>query len=195
MAYADVEAIKMILEIDTTKHDAILATMASQAQSVVDELTGYEWEAGADSTKRFTVGLDTVGSELHFGRFCAEITTITNDADAGAPDVLASSDFVTIPQNGSAFTGVKLLASSGKVWTYTSDPEMGITVEGKWARAVEAPDWVALAATRLAVFWYRKRTSQEFDVVGIPPNTILKLPGGIPQDVAELIEEAGRTFI
>jgi uncharacterized phage protein (predicted DNA packaging) len=184
MAYATPALLKQYLGVDGSGDDVLLTSLIARAQSAIDHYTGRTFEASADTTRKFTVGVDTDGRMLYFDEDCAAITTVKTNADDGSGGTtIASTEYVTHPRNRTPYHAIDLLSSSSNSWTYTTDPEAGITVAGKWAYSTTAPDDIVHACIRLAGYYYRQKDAGVFDTTAIPDMGVIQVPQGIPRDV------------
>lgn len=80
-------------------------------------------------TRKFDFYRDTKHQTLFPDRDLCEILTLTN----GDNTAISAAEYVTEPRNDTPIWGVKLLWSSGKYWTYTTDSENAISLDGVWA--------------------------------------------------------------
>ena len=183
MAYTSNVELKNYLDISGTGDDPLFDLLIESAQAVIDRYTGRTFEASADATRYFTVGVDTDGNMLYLDEDLAEITTIKTDADATSPVTLTTTEYITHPRNITPYHAIQLLSSSDNSWTYSDDPENGIEVTGKWAWSTSAPDDIAQACIRLAAYFYRQKDAGVFDTTAIPDAGIIQIPQGIPRDV------------
>ena len=194
MAYASAPSLKAYLGIDGTGDDVLLTDLISRAQAAIDRYTGRTFEASADSTRKFTVGVDTDGQKLYLDEDLASITTITTNADNASPDTLTTSDYITHPRNRTPYYAIEILTSSDYDWDYTDDAENGITVAGKWAWSETAPDDIVHACLRLAGYYYRQKDAGVFDTTAIPDAGIIQVPQGIPRDVQLILNPYKKGF-
>jgi len=184
MAYTSAALLKAYLGKDSADDDVLLGNLIARAQKAIDNYTGRIFAASADTTRKFTVGRDTKGRVLYFDEDICSITTVVNNADDGSGGTtITSSYYVTYPRNRTPYHAIELLYSSSYFWEYTSDPENGITVTGKWAYATTAPYDIAHACIRLAAYFYRQKDAGVFDTTAIPDAGIIQVPQGIPRDV------------
>ncbi len=196
MAYLSTATLKTYLGISSTADDVLLASCISRAQSMIDRHCDRRFEAAADTTRKFTVGKDTAGDVLTFDDDLAQITSIVTNADGGAEAVtLATTDYVTLPRNDTPYYGVRILASSAEAWDYTDDPENGITVTGRWAWSVSAPDDIVQACLRLAAWLYRQKDNNaDADRPLMTGDGVTIMPSRLPNDVVSMLEPYRRRF-
>lgn len=194
MAYATIASLKLYLGVGASGDDVLFTSLIARAQAGIDRFTGRTFEASADSTRKFTVGVDTVKSKLYLDEDLAAITTITTNADNASPDTLATSDYITHPRNRTPYYAIEIITSSTYNWTYTTDPENGITVAGKWAWSTSAPDDIVHACIRLAGYYYRQKDAGVFDTTAIPDAGIIQVPQGIPRDVQLILNPYKKGF-
>lgn len=183
MTYTNVPQVKLYLDITEPDDDALLDSLIDYAQKAIDGYTGRSFEASADSTRYFTVGVDTEGRMLYLDEDLAEITSIITDAYADSPTTLTTADYITHPRNRTPYHAIEILGSSSYSWTYSDDPQTGVTVTGKWAWSTTAPADVVHACNRLVAYYYRQKDAGVFDTTAIPDAGIIQIPQGIPRDV------------
>jgi len=183
MAYTTVAQVKLYLDISEDTDDALLSNLIDYAQKAIDGYAGRSFEASADSTRYFTVGVDTEGRMLYLDEDLASITSIITNADATSPTTLETSDYITHPRNRAPYHAIEILGSSNESWTYSDDPQSGISVTGKWAWSTSAPNDIVHACNRLTAYFYRQKDAGVFDTTAIPDAGIIQIPQGIPRDV------------
>jgi len=189
MAYITIAELKEYLQITGDTEDHILEDAIEDAQQQIDNYRGRTFEASADSPRRFVVGKDTKGDTLSLDEDLAAITSIVTNADNGSGGItLVAADYYTYPLNRTPYYKIKLAASSSRAWEYTYNPEAGITVTGKWAYSLTAPNDIRRACRRLAAYNYKMRDAQVFDVTALPEQGALIIPKGIPADVVKILD-------
>ena len=183
MAYVELLDLKTYLGVTEDDDDALLVSLIDRAQAIFDGQTNRTFEATADTTRRFDAIADVDGATLLLDRDLCSITTITN----GDSTTVSDDDYVTEPRNTAPYYAITLKASSGLCWTYVDDPENAITISGKWAYSSSAPYDIVDATIRLAVYLYRIKDANTWDVVAAPEYGTLTIPGGMPRDVRLLL--------
>jgi hypothetical protein len=182
MAYTTAALLKTYLGATGSGDDTLLTALIARAQSAIDHYTGRTFEASGDTTRKFTVGVDTDGNMLYFDEDCAAITTVKTNADDGSGGTtIAAAYYITYPRNRTPYYAIEILNTYS--WEYTTDAENGITVAGKWAYSTTAPDDIVHATIRLAAYFYRQKDAGVFDTTAIPDAGIIQIPQGIPRDV------------
>jgi hypothetical protein len=86
------------------------------------------------------------------------------------------------------YHSIKILGASTYTWTYTTNAEFGIEVEGRWAYSTTPPADILQAMYRLVGYYYRQKDSQVFDVTAIPDAGVITIPQGIPADVEQILK-------
>jgi len=183
MAYCTNTLVKTYLAISGSGDDALLTSLIARAQAAIDRHCGRTFEAAADTTRKFTVGDDTDQEMLYLDEDLCAITTVTTDADGDADVLTVNTDYVTVPRNTTPYYALKILSSSDYYWTYTTEPENGITVLGRWAWSTAPPDDIVHACVRLAAYYYQQKDAQVFDTIAVPDAGVITIPAGIPADV------------
>ena len=188
MAYITNAEVKYYLGITGHADDDLLDDLIDKAQVFIESYTQRLFSASADSTRYYTVGEDTEGKTLYLDTEICSITTVTTDADGTSPTVLTEgTDFYGWPRNADCYIELRLFSSSSYTWTYTTAPENGVSVVGKFAYSTTPPEDILQACTRLAGYYYRQKDSQVFDVTAIPDAGVITIPKGLPADVKEII--------
>lgn len=197
MAYTTAAAIKTYLGITGVGDDALITILIANAQKAIDNYTKRTFEASADATRYFTVGVDTRGDILYLDEDLCAITSVTTNADNSSPTSLTvNTHYIALPRNVTPYHSLKLLDAYAYTWTYTSNPEFGVEVEGRWAYSTTPPADILQAMYRLVGYYYRQRDSQVFDVTAIPDAGIITIPKGIPADVEQILKPyVRRVFI
>lgn len=193
MAYITILELRNYLGITGTDDDDLMTSFVSEAQTFIEQYTGRVFEASADTTRKFNVGVDTDGDLLFFDEEICAITTVTNNADGTTETLTANTDYITIPRNETPYTAIKIMSGSSKYWRYTTNSENGITVAGKWAFSTTAPSDIKIACKMLAGYYYRQKDSQVFDVTAIPDAGVITIPKGVPASVHRILNNRKRT--
>lgn len=190
MAYASLADLKTYLASGGwsggTGDDTLLTDLLARAQAIIDRETGRTFEASADSTRKFDAVRDVDGPTLYLDEDLAQITSVTN----GDGVAVASTNYVAEPRNRTPSYALRLLGSSSVAWTYDDDPENAISIAGRWAYSVSAPDDIKHATIRLAAWLYRQRSdAAKDDDRPILANGVWIMPSRLPQDVASTLAE------
>ena len=192
MAYCTAAQVKTYLGVSGAGDDTLIGDLITRAQAWIDSYTGRTFEASTNSTRRFTVNEDTDGAWLYFDEDIASITTVTNLADATSTQTISSTEYVTFPRNQTPYVAIRILDSASKEWDYSADPEMGVTVAGKWAYSTAAPNDIVHGCVRLASYLYRQKDSQVFNTTSFPEAGVVETPGDMPPDIAKILDQYRR---
>lgn len=179
---ADLKA--YIPNITGTGADALLTDCLKRAQAAIERYCERTFEASTDTTRHFDAMRDVESVTLMVDRDLCQITSIVNGDGA----TLSASDYTTQPRNETPWFAIKLKLSSGRLWMFNTDPEDAISVTGRWAYSVQAPDDIVHACIRLAGYYYKLRDSQVFDTTVMPDKGQIIIPKGLPQDVKFILE-------
>lgn len=184
MAYTTTADVKMYLGVTTSTDDTLIAGLVAQAEAAINAATQRIFDASTDSTHYLDAVADVDGRTLLLRDDLASITSIVN----GDGTTVTSGQYVTNPRNEAPYYSIRLLASSGVTWGYTTDPEDAIAVTGKWAYSTTAPYDIQQACTRLAAWMYRQRENRtgDDDRTIIAGNATL-LPSTVPSDIRTLL--------
>lgn len=169
--YASVEQLKSYLSLTSAGDDELLALLLEAATSFIEHYTGRRFEP---HTETHFVNEDSVAGEyLILGDDLLELTQVGDGTGAEVP----LAEIALIPPQPPHFA---LKRAAG--WLPP------LTVSGRWGYGEEPPADIAVAAVRLAGYWYRLRDAQVFDVTAIPEQGIMTLPKGLPADVKVILD-------
>lgn len=186
MAYTTPSSVKTYLDISSSGDDMLLTDLISQATSIINAFTKRNFEA-ASATRSFDAIADVVGRTLWLDEDLASASgvTVTN----GDGTTVASGERVFLPSNEWPKYAIKLLVSSNKDWTYSTDAEDAITVAAnKWGYSTGAPGDVVHATRRLTAYLYRQRgKNNDGDRPIIAPDGSVIMPMQLPDDVKSIL--------
>lgn len=181
MAYTTNTDLKTYLGITGSGDDTLLTTLIGRAQVAVDRYCNRTFEASANTTRYFdAIGRHVSGPYLYLDRDLCAINSVTNG------DGATVTAYVTLPASDTPYYALKLKTTSGVLWTYTTDWEGAIAINGKWAYSTTAPADIVQATTRLAAFYYRQKDSPLQDVTAIEAGVVIK-PLAFPDDVRGIL--------
>lgn len=183
MAYCTNTDVKTYLGISGTGDDTLLTALCARAQAAVDRYCNRTFEASSNTDRKFDAVQDVDGAVLYLDADLASINTVTN----GDATTVTSGQYVTEPRQDTPYYALRLLASSGVAWTYSTDPQNAITVNGKWAYSTSAPTDIVHATIRWAAYLYRQKDASTFDVTAAPDLGVITVPQGIPADIEKLL--------
>lgn len=183
--YIELLDLKTYLGIDfeLERDDAILENAIRYSKGWIDSVCLRTFEASTDSTRKFDAVRDVRDRFLTLDRDLCSITAVIN----GDGTTITPTQYLTFPFQETPYWALQLKASSGVRWTYISDPEAAITVTGKWAYSISAPDSIQVASLRLAAYIYRIKDAQVFDVTAMSEVGAVKIDKRMPKDVLELL--------
>jgi len=192
MAYANLTDIRRYLGITSTDDDVLLSEMLDAATTAIDNATGRTFSAVTATARYFDATRDVDGALLHFDTDCCGITSVVN----GDSVTITSAYYATEPRNVTPYYALRLTASSGYSWTYTTDPENAITITGYWAWSRTPPNDIRLACIRWAGYMYRQKDSQVYSVQSyVPDQGMIITPDDMPRDVVRLLRPYMRLTI
>jgi hypothetical protein len=189
MAYTTTALVKTYLGISGTGDDALLTTLCAAAQRLIEVRTERVFEAPTNTSRALDAVVDVDGDTLLLPYDLCAITSVTNGDSA----VLLSTDYVTEPRVYTPWYALRLKASKGLSWTYTTDPEDAIVIVGRWAYSLTPPADIGQAAMRLAGWLYRAKDAQVYDITAQPDMGVITVPQGFPKDVDQILRPYRRT--
>lgn len=182
--FVGLEHLKEYLDLPeaTTKHDEVLMFALISATARVTELAGNRvfFLPDDDQSRKFTRESITPlrrGWFMPLDEDLYRVTSITIDAE-----VVASTDYQLLPVNESPAEGIHFLNGVNR-----PSGEYGIQVSGRWCYSETPPRDVQRACLRLAAFYYRERSSQEFQVIGDDGTGQRQVPQTEPAQIPALL--------
>ena len=187
MAYCTTAWVKSLVDIKSPGDDNLIDSLIDAAQQAIDGYCHRSFEASADTTRYIdAVGDHVRGRVLHLDDIgeLAAVTTITN----GDGVEVTSGEYVLVPRNKTPYTAIRLLGSSGKTWTYSTDWEDAISITGRWAYSSSAPAIIQEACASLAAFYYRQKDAPFTDVTAVEVGVVVR-PVGIPTHIKAMLDK------
>ncbi|MBU1173447.1 MAG: phage gp6-like head-tail connector protein [Proteobacteria bacterium] len=185
MAYVTLPELRAYLNMTGTGDDVLLRQLIDSAQQNVDRYCGWQFEAHT-ATRYYDSEADVdpdQRSVLVLDEPLLTVTTLTN----GDADVLIPAEYFLEPTNSVPKWRIRLRASTGLYWTYTTDHEQAITLVGTWGYMATADYAIKQATMRWAGYLYKQRDAQVFDVTASPAQGQITIPQGIPRDVERIL--------
>lgn len=183
MAYCAASDVKTYLGITGSGDDTLIAALCVRAQAMVDRYCNRTFEASSNTNRTFDAVRDVSLGVLFLDEDLASVNTVTN----GDATTVTGAQYATEPRQTAPYYALRLLASANIAWTYTTDPENAITVNGKWAYSTAAPADIVHATIRWAAYLYRQKDASTFDTTAAPELGVITVPQGIPADVEKLL--------
>jgi len=203
MAYAATSDVKDSLGIPACDNtdDTLIADYITAAQAIIETECRRVFEVSAGtcdddySTRHFSMYEDVdENGWLMLDRDLAVLRTI--DTGDGTEYDSADGVWLTDPRDDAPIHAIKLRADSSLYWTYTTEPDDDIAIEGKWAYSETPPTDIKHATTRLATWLYRQKDAgADLDRPVITADGSVILPSKLPADVAEICFRYRRTKI
>ncbi len=205
MAYATTALVKTYTGITSNSDDTLIGTLIVRAQAFIDRACARTFEAASDTTKYFDSMLDidqqinrrgyylrnAYGTTLYFseGLELAQAPTTVTNGDSTV--LVLNTDYVTEPVNTAPFFGLAMMTSSSNNWTQAASgsTQRAVSIVGRWAYSVAAPDDIVAATIRLVAFMYRQRENNaDLDrAVSVSDGMVLH-PSKIPADIAVMLQ-------
>ena len=169
--------------IDPSKDDGLLYDLIHQSSREIDSFCCRRFYGISET--RYYDALDNVDQNvLLLDEDLAAIGTVTlSDGTA-----LSASDYTLLPYNTTPKHQIRLLASSAKWYSYTTDPENAVTVSGTWGYvAGTIPPQVIKEACINLVRWRYQQRHAPFEQTGAGDLATYNVTSGIPQDVQRML--------
>jgi len=191
MAYVAASDIVQYGDWASSDDDALLTVLIPRATAIIEEYTGRCFEATSD-IRYFDAIEDIDGMTLWLDKDLAVLdsdTVITN----GDGNTIPSTDVVTEPRNDAPFYAIRILNSSGSWWTYSSDNENAISVDGLWGYSTSPPADIQHATIRLVKWLYdQRKTDEDLNRPILLDGGHMVMPGRLPADVMDIIRHYKR---
>jgi hypothetical protein len=182
MAYVALNDLKQYLGIETGDDDALLQSLLTAAQAMVDAWCRRTFEAATDTVRSYRAA-DADGETLHLG---ADLCAVASVVD-GDETLVRGATYTTRPRADAPFYALQRVGAWG---------DGDILVAGRWAYATAAPADVVHATMRLAAYLYRQKDNAagDLDRTIIAGNTTI-LPAAFPADVDRLLRPYRRVTV
>jgi len=174
MAYVTLAEVKQQGGYDAsdTFHDGLITSLIPRAQNTIETITNNVFEVSNTSERKFDYMLQTDGFKLYFDEYLA--TTDSLVVTNGTGDVIASSNYVTMPRNHAPFYGLQLKTDTDVVWDYEDSPEDAISIVGYWGYSTTPPDAIKQVAIQLILHWVRQNDQDTPEPMPADVNMMLK---------------------
>lgn len=186
ITYCSLNDVKAYLTITDTSNDTLLTSLIEYATSEIETYTRRRFYA-TNETRYFNPILCVLNYRtLMLDEDLSTVITVTN----GDGTVFSTSDYIVESPNYSPYWGITLKASSGKSWTWVTDPENSVSVNGSWGynNGTIPPSNIKLAAIRIAV-WRYKQKDAPFNTMSFPDQNMVIVPASIPADIARMLDQ------
>jgi len=162
---------------DATTDDVLIQDLLNAAAVYLETQTGMNFSAVTD-TRYYDPLYDTDGRTLNLDRFLLTVTTLTNGDGTEIP----ATAYTLLPRNQTAKRAIQLLSYSGAGygWTYSTNHEASISVEGTWGITTAAPEDVVQYMRRMVALLYHEKNSTRFETSAYVEGGRLILPQGMP---------------
>jgi len=185
MAYAAASDVVLYADFSASDDDALLTLLIQRATAIIEAETGRVFEAASD-IRYFDATEDVDGYFLYLDKDligAVSDVTITN----GNGSDLSTDDFILVPQNNPHYA-VKILGEANKSWTYDSNPERAIKIDGLWGYSSNAPNDIKHATIRLVSWLYKQReTDIDLERPVLTGDGVTIMPARMPHDVQGII--------
>jgi len=189
MAYtvtSDVKAFGGFTDSDTTD-DVLIGKIIPMAQTMIDTYTNrtFECSSTTEATRTYDANLDVEDETLWLDK---ELNTINSIKVEGT--AIDSDGYVTSPRTDKPYYAITILDSAGDSddWSYDTDAENAIVVDGHWGYSSAAPSDIKWACERLTLWLYKQRNSDvDLDRPLLTGQGITIMPTTIPADVARIL--------
>ena len=164
----------------TQEPDANLEGALERAETRIDTYTRRTFAAPADGSRIFypdRSGLVLLDGDLYH--------------DTDTPAAVQVDDVLT-----TAFTWRPLNRNPRYALALDDPPgiDAKVTIRGRWAYSITAPEDIRQAVMRLAIFYWRQRSNMDDSgMIGVEGVGVVKIPAGEPADVLNILRPYRRT--
>lgn len=193
MAYVTLAQLKTYrgIAVTGTGDDVILQDCITRAQSKIETYTGRVFETATTASTHYFDAIRDVSDDkrtLYLDEDLHSITTVIN----GDSETVNDTAYVPIPRHVTPYYALRMKSNASTLWTYEDAEEDAIQVGGRWGYSGSAPADIQQATLRLANYMYLQKDATNFDVISYPEAGMMIVPGGIPRDVKETLDEYRR---
>jgi hypothetical protein len=160
MAYLSLADLKLYLGIAGTADDDLLDDLLPAAQAAIDTYCDRTFEAASDTTRVFDSTIAAINRVLYLDADLAQISTVTNGDTAAT--TIAVSAYKTQPYDP-PYYALELRPTAPVAW------RGDVSITGRWAYSVSAPEAIVQATREYAAYLYRSADRQMArDVAALP---------------------------
>lgn len=176
---------------DETADDDVLTDYAAQASFIIeaDPPLGTGRKFSLTSATVAVDWLSPLAIQIPFHLDLYSLSSVVNGD--GTP--IALSQVILQPQSGPPYAWLKL-KNGGSTFTYIDDPSQAIQITGQWGYSASVPHDITRAATLLAVWMYRSRSSRADMAQPVASEAGLILPAKLPSVIDDILSGYRRVF-
>lgn len=182
--YCSLNDVRVYMNTTQTSDDPLLSNLITDCSREIDTYCNRQFY-GTTATRYFDAVQDVDNRTLYLDEDLQSVTSLVN----GDSDTLSASTYVLQPPNESPKYAIRLKSSSGKSWTWQTDPENAVSVTGVWGyvSGTVPPEEIKRACIRL-VAWRYKQKSAPFETTGLADLGQVVVPSAMPVDVARMLK-------
>lgn len=187
--YVSVGNAKKWLDIKEGVDDNLLGEAIAAAEQYIDTATNLRFRVPEVTWRRFHAVDDVADGILYFDKHLIKDSQIIN----GDGSIIPVASRFLIPTNEPPYWAMQLAPTLA--WTFTLTPIEAIRILGYWGYSRKAPRDIVQAARRLAMYLYKQRGSQVFEVASFREGGIMIIPEGVPAFVQKVIDKYHKVAI
>lgn len=138
--------------------DAVVDQLIPVAQQMIDSWCGRTFEftntSDASVARTYDADANIDGRTLWLDKDLYSVRQLTVDGT-----VISSDSYVFEPRSDTPYWGITILGSSSDSWSYGTDAENAIVVDGHWAYSATAPQDIKIATVLLVQWLIKMRNS------------------------------------
>ena len=195
-AYTDLDSVKAALDTDTTTNDDLLSTFISQAQKVIDEYLGFNFQTEGTAASPVTRVFDGNGTYQLLVDPLLSVSSVNvqpyqyaTDPDTGAitrslatATDISGAVFLNPPNRDYGF----LLERVNAVFPVG---KQNIRVAGVWGKSATIPGDIKRAATRLTIHYMKQMDASYQNTTANEESGALTFTQNIPSDVRAILDK------
>lgn len=183
-----------------TTDDTLIDELLLAAQAFIEGASGANrlYEASADTTRSFDALEDVDGRLLYLDADLCQITSVTN----GDGTAIAAASYVCETSGGARnqtpWRRLRLRSTATVSWlpSATTGPENAISIVGRWAYSVTAPERIKQLMREIVAYEYRRRSASGDADRPLLADGVLILPSALPKGIMlQLMAERTETTL
>lgn len=189
--YCSAADFKRDIRTSSSDDDDIIEDIIRQSSREIDLFCNRHFY-GVVETRRFDALYSVDGLSLLLDEDLSGVVSIT----VGDGTTVDDGEYVLMPINASPKTAIKILATSGKWWSFITDPEAAIAIAGTWGfvAGTTPPEPIKRAALMLARYRY-EQFQAPFETQGQGDIAAMNVPSAIPESIKNILMSYRKPYV
>lgn len=171
----------------TAADDTLIDELLLAAQAFIEGPAGANrlYEASADTTRTFDASQDVDGRLLYLDADLCQITSVTNGDGAAISSTQYVAETAGGARNATPWRRLRLRSTATVSWlpSTTTGAENAISIVGRWAYSITAPERIKQLMREIVAYEYRRRSASGDADRPLLADGVLILPSALPKGI------------